>query len=216
MFLKHVWAFDHVKVTAEDQRRSGLYRENAQREQSREEGQTFDDFIRSLELNVEILPMEAEHLARTSQLTQRTNQFNCTTIRRTESEIVQAMRAGAQCLIVNLRDRFGDYGLIGVLIYEIKPESLVVDTMLLSCRALGRRVEHRMLTHLAAIAEEQGLQWLDVSFTPTAKNMAATEFLDEIKGAQKIAAAHGSIYRIAARMPIAQTASQHTAQLEAQ
>jgi FkbH-like protein len=215
LFLKHVWAFDHVKVTAEDKRRSGLYRENAQREQSREEGQGFDDFIRSLELNVEILRMEAEHLARTSQLTQRTNQFNCTTIRRTESEIVQAMNAGAQCLIVNLRDRFGDYGLIGVLIYEIKRESLVVDTMLLSCRALGRRVEHRMLTHLVAIAEEQGLQWVDVSFAPTAKNMAAAEFLDEIKGAQKIAAAHGSIYRIAAHIQIEQRASQHTARLEA-
>jgi FkbH-like protein len=149
--------------------------------------------------------MEAEHLARASQLTQRTNQFNCTTIRRNESEIVQAISAGAQCLIVNLRDRFGDYGLIGVLIYELKGESLVVDTMLLSCRALGRRIEHIMLTHLAAIAVEHGLEWVDVSFTPTAKNMPVAEFLEEIEGAQKIEAERGAIYRISAHMPIARS-----------
>jgi FkbH-like protein len=196
LFLKHVWAFDKIKVTAEDRRRTGLYRENAEREQSRGESQSFDDFIASLELNVEIRPMEAEHLARTSQLTQRTNQFNCTTIRRDESEIVRTISAGAQCLIVNLRDRFGDYGLIGVLIYEIRLESLVVDTMLLSCRALGRRVEHTMLARLAAIAQEHGLEWVDVRFAPTAKNMPAAEFLDEIEGAQKIEAGHDALYRI--------------------
>jgi FkbH-like protein len=211
LFLRHVWAFDHLKATAEDKRRTGLYRENAEREQSREESQSFDDFIASLELNVEILPMEAQHLARASQLTQRTNQFNCTTIRRSESEIVQAISAGAQCLIVNLRDRLGDYGLIGVLIYELKRESLVVDTMLLSCRALGRRVEHIMLAHFAAIAEEHGLEWVDVSFTPTAKNMPVAEFLEEIEGVQKIEAERGAIYRISAHMPIEQRKGVHAA-----
>jgi FkbH-like protein len=202
LFLKHVWAFDHVKATAEDKRRTGLYRENAEREQSRGESQSFDDFIASLELNVDIRPMEAEHLERTSQLTQRTNQFNCTTIRREESEILQTISAGAQCLIVNLRDRFGDYGLIGALIYEIKQESVVVDTMLLSCRALGRRVEHTMLARLAAIAREHELEWVDVRFAPTAKNLPPAEFLDEIEGAQKIEAAHGALYRISTQMPI--------------
>jgi FkbH-like protein len=211
LFLKHVWAFDHVKATAEDKRRTGLYRENAEREQSRDESQSLDDFIASLQLNVEILPMQAEHLARASQLTQRTNQFNCTTIRRNESEIVQAISAGAQCLIVKLRDRFGDYGLIGLLIYELKRESLAVETMLLSCRALGRRVEHIMLAHLAAIAGEHGLEWLDVSFAPTAKNMPVAEFLEEIEGAQKIEAECGAIYRISAHTPIEQKKGVHPA-----
>lgn len=211
LFLRHVWAFDHLTATSEDKRRTSLYRENAEREQSRGESQGFDDFIASLDLNVEILPMEAEHLARASQLTQRTNQFNCTTIRRNEGEIVQAISEGAQCLIVNLRDRFGDYGLIGVLIYELKEESLVVETLLLSCRALGRRVEHIMLTHLAAIAEEHGLEWVDVSFTPTAKNMPVAKFLEEIEGAQNIEAERGAIYRISAHTPAAQRKGVHAA-----
>ena len=95
-------------------------------------------------------------MARVSQLTERTNQFNFTTIRRSEREIEQLCESGAACLVVNLADRFGDYGLVGVTIAAAKEKALEVDTFLLSCRALGRKVEHRMLAKLGELAHERG------------------------------------------------------------
>jgi len=85
-FLDHIWAFDLLKTTAEDQRRTGYYQQNLQRDRWQREALTFADFLAGLELEIEISAMEDSQIARVSQLTQRTNQFNLTTIRRTEAE----------------------------------------------------------------------------------------------------------------------------------
>jgi FkbH-like protein len=212
-FLRHVWAFDHFKLTAEDKRRSESYGENAQRERLRGETKSLEDFLAGLELNIEIAPMAPEHVARVSQLTQRTNQFNSTTVRRTENEITQLLLGsrGMECVIVNLSDRFGDYGLIGVVIYEYSREALVVDSMLMSCRALGRRVEHKLLAHVAEIARRSGLEWVDIRFVQTSKNKPMEQFLDEIQGAQRIAMEGSIIYRIAAGVPVERKQSRQAA-----
>src|SRR5207253_1955461 len=107
-FLRHLWAFDRVAVTAEDRERTALYRQNAAREQLRRESPTLTDFLAGLGLEVHIFEPGPEALPRVAQLTQRTNQFNCTTVRRTEAEIRQLCRTGAyRCLAVEVRDRFG-------------------------------------------------------------------------------------------------------------
>jgi amino acid adenylation domain-containing protein/FkbH-like protein len=178
-FLTHCWAFDHLKVTAEDQKRGELYRQNIQREQLRSEAGNLADFIASLDLTIRIERMTPEQLPRVAQLTQRTNQFNFTTRRRTESE-VQQLPATAEVLTVSVTDRFGDYGLTGVIIYEQRGTKLAVDTFLLSCRVLGRGVEHRMLARLGEIAKERRLNCVDVHFSPTAKNQPGYDFLDQI------------------------------------
>ena len=83
-------------------------------------------------------------MPRIAQLTQRTNQFNNTTIRRTEPEVRRGLESGeVQCIAVEVRDRFGDYGLVGAAFYETRADALWVETLLMSCRALGRGVEHR-------------------------------------------------------------------------
>ena len=115
-FLRNVWAFDHLKITREDEQRSQLYKQNAERERLRQGSQSFDDFIASLGLEIEISLMKPEHIARVSQLTHRTNQFNFTTIRRSESDIEHLCReGGGECFVVDVRDRFGDYGLVGAV-----------------------------------------------------------------------------------------------------
>ena len=82
---------------------------------------------------------------RAAQLSQRTNQFNTTTLRRTEAD-VRAQRASERGMsVVRVADRFGDYGLVGVVSYVTAEQALVCDAMMLSCRALGRGVEHRMV-----------------------------------------------------------------------
>ncbi|NET03602.1 MAG: FkbM family methyltransferase [Symploca sp. SIO2B6] len=180
-FLEHVWAFDHLKTTEEDKQRTALYQQNIERESFRKEALTFKDFLTGLGLEVKIAPIAGHTLARVSQLTQRTNQFNLTTIRRSESKIQQLCESGKlECLTVEVSDRFGDYGLVGVLLFEMGADAIKVDTFLLSCRALGRGVEHQMLAKLGTIAKERGLSWIDVSYIPTQKNQPALDFLDAV------------------------------------
>ena len=123
--------------------------------------------------------MTRAELPRVAQITQRTNQFNFTSVRRTENEVEQLCIAGnAECLVIRLRDRFGDYGLVGAMIFTRRPGLLDVDNVLLSCRALGRRVEHRMLSHLGRIAQKEGSEKVRINFIPTPKNKPAHDFLE--------------------------------------
>ncbi len=179
-FLRNVWALDHWKITAEDARRTEMYRQNAEREQVRRRASTLDDFLAGLELKLEICPAKESDLARVSQLTERTNQFNFTTVRRNESEVRELLKSGGQCLVVNLSDRFGDYGLVGVVLYSLEDSALTIDTLLLSCRALGRKVEHNMLSSLGEIARGQGVPHVVAKFVATKKNRPALDFLNSV------------------------------------
>lgn len=183
-FLANVWAFDRGQVTEEDKQRTALYKNNIERERFREQSLTLGDFMTNLGLEIQISTLAPQHFARVSQLTQRTNQFNFTTVRRSEGEIQQLSQVGKfECLVVEVRDRFGDYGLVGVIIFEAESDAIKVDTFLLSCRVLGRGVEHRMLSRLAEVAQARGLSRVDVSYIPTQKNQPALNFLDSV-GAQ--------------------------------
>lgn len=179
-FLQHVWAFDRLKVTDADKQRTALYKQNSERDRFQKSALTIEDFLAGLALKVEISEPSPNQLARVAQLTQRTNQFNFTTIRRSESEVQQLAQAGLECRVVEVSDRFGGYGLVGVMIFGTDDNTLSVDTFLLSCRVLGRGVEHRMLTHLAEIAKERGLNYVNVLYNPTQKNQPALTFLDSI------------------------------------
>lgn len=180
-FLRHLWLFDRLNVTGEAGARTALYRQQAHREQLREGSPTLQDFIAGLDLHCEIIPMTEPEIARVADLTQRTNQFNLTTIRRSEAEIQAVCRAGnTECLVVRVSDRFGDYGLVGALIFETLPAALDVDSFLLSCRALGRGVEYRMLAALGEIAQQRGLARVDLAFTQTPKNRPAGDFLNTV------------------------------------
>ncbi|MDQ3917565.1 MAG: HAD-IIIC family phosphatase, partial [Acidobacteriota bacterium] len=180
-FLRHTWAFDRLKVTAEDRRRTALYRTNAERERARRESMTFADFLAALDLKTQIGEVTPEQFERVAQLTQRTNQFNLTTVRRTAAEARALCRAGGKgCLAVEVSDRFGDYGLVGVLIYEPAAGALEVDTFLLSCRVLGRGVEHRMLARLGELARERELTRVNLYYVPTQRNRPALDFLESL------------------------------------
>jgi acyl carrier protein len=125
--------------------------------------------------------MQSQQLSRVAQLTQRTNQFNLTTIRRTEAEIQQICNSERlECRVVKVKDRFGDYGLVGLLLFADQENALIVDTFLLSCRVLGRGVEHKMLAYLGTLAQERGLGRVGVLYTPTNKNQPAKDFLTSV------------------------------------
>lgn len=179
-FLAHLWVFDKVAVTAEDQRRTDLYRENAARQQLEESATDIESFIASLRLEIDIDTPEEGEWPRLAQLTQRTNQFNFTTVRRSESELRARRAAGSTLLRVRVKDRFGDYGLVGLAVADVDGDAFKVDTLLLSCRVLGRGVEHALVRRLGELASQHRLSHLELPYRPTAKNEPALAFADSI------------------------------------
>ena len=189
-FLKHVWAFDRVRVTEEDRRRPERYAQQAERAKAARASASLEEFLASLQLEVGIAPMEPAQLARVAQLTQRTNQMNASCVRRTEAEIQALLASGeAGCLTVDVKDRFGSYGLTGVVIFRCAGGALVADTFLLSCRVLGRGVEHGMVARLGEIAMERGLARVEIPFVAGQRNRPAGLFLESLPRAAEEAAA---------------------------
>ena len=175
-FLNNCWAFDRPRVTREDLQRAQQYAQNAERAQAAQSAAGVEEFLASLELEIRIEPLTPDRIPRVAQLTQRTNQMNASCLRRTEAEIAALP---SECLTVHVRDRFGDYGLVGVMIFKPEGDALVADTFLLSCRALGRRVEHRMKAHLEELARARGLARAEILFVPHPRNRPAELFLSE-------------------------------------
>nr|MBA2748091.1 hypothetical protein [Tatlockia sp.] len=179
-FLQHIWAFDRLKVTTEDKKRTSLYKENIQRDRLLKESPTLENFLEGLGLQIKIAPPSPQQLERVAQLTQRTNQFNLTTIRRSEQEINHLCQGNYECLVVEVSDRFGDYGLVGVLLFTLDGDTLINDTFLLSCRVLGRGVEYKMLAHLGEIASNRGVAQVKLAYVPSEKNQPALNFLNAV------------------------------------
>ncbi|MEM9291675.1 MAG: HAD-IIIC family phosphatase [Acidobacteriota bacterium] len=179
--LRHLWPLDRLRVTAEDRKRTELYRQNAERRRLEVETTSFGDFLESLALEVVVAPPTAEEMPRVAQLTQRTNQFNASTVRREEGELGRLLAAGElEARAVRVKDRFGDYGLVGLALFRSQGGELVVDTLLLSCRVLGKGVEHRLLATLGGEARARGLKEVAVPFRPTERNRPVRLFLDSV------------------------------------
>jgi amino acid adenylation domain-containing protein/FkbH-like protein len=198
-YLANVWAFDKFGITEEDRKRAEFYRQNRERDEFQQQASSLANFLAGLDLKIDISPLTSDQLPRAAQLTQRTNQFNCTTIRRTEDEMRRLSTLGErEWLTVTVSDRFGKYGLVGLLGYAMQAEALAVDTFLLSCRVLGRGVEHRMLRKLGEIARERSLARVDVQFIPSKKNAPALSFLEAMAGTYKQGDGSNFVFRIPA------------------
>lgn len=189
--LDNLWAFDRTTVTAEDRQRTDMYRENLARRQSEACAGSFGDFIASLDIQIDLDAPSEDEWTRISQLSQRTNQFNFTTQRYNEAELRELGKQGG-VLRVRVSDRFGDYGLVGVATFRCNNEALNVEAFFLSCRALGRGVEHALLCHLGQHAKESGLTHIRLPFRKTAKNLPAQAFADSVASLWRVAVDDGA------------------------
>jgi len=174
--LLQVWEFDLTSVTPEDSRRVSYYRQESERNTVRA-ALTLEEFLEQLDLKVMISPLREDGVSRAVQLTQRVNQFNLNGVRRSAAEIYARLGV-ATCLILSASDRFGDYGVIGLIIYNTSARALQVETLVLSCRALGRGVEQRLAAHLADAARVSGLSQIEFEFVQTPKNAPIQQFLE--------------------------------------
>jgi FkbH-like protein len=182
-FLDHVWAFDARDVTDEARRRTSLYKEDRARRGAFERAPDLGAFLASLEIRVDTEVMRPEQLPRVAELIQRTNQFNTTGVRRSASELAALCASGElRALVVHVRDRYGDYGLVGALLVRLRDATLDVDTFVLSCRVLGRGVEHRIVNELAAFGRREACCTLTVRYRDTSRNAPAKAFLETAFG----------------------------------
>lgn len=171
---------ERVALSEEDRQRTAYYAAQSERFCAEQSFTSKEDFYRSLQQEAEIAPVGPGTLARTAQLTQKTNQFNLTTRRYSEQQISEmTARPGWQVVSLRVRDRYGDLGLVGVAITRDEGNSCEIDTFLLSCRVIGRTIETALLSHLAEIARAKGLKFLRGSFLPTRKNAPAKEFYSQ-------------------------------------
>jgi FkbH-like protein len=179
-FLKHLWVFDHVKpITEEDQKRTQRYAEQTERKRFEQQAGNLRDFLAGLRLETLFGPVTAETLPRVAQLTQRTNQMNTMLRRYSEAELAQELANGMHAFTVTVSDRFGSYGLVGVLFAHAEAQEVRVTDFMLSCRALGRGVEHQMLAHAGELAESLGKQTVGVGVIKGPRNQPAVEFLKQ-------------------------------------
>lgn len=176
-FLEHLWVFDRMTATSEDRARAGMYAAERQRKELSRRALTVDEFLASLQIQTTIAPITDSDLPRVAQLTHRTTQFNLTNVLHTEQTLAARLAAGSECLTVRVRDIFGDYGLVGVVMFARSGDSLRVEEFLLSCRALGRRIEDQMIEALKRRSSELGVEKIAIPVRPTARNRPALEFL---------------------------------------
>jgi FkbH-like protein len=130
-----------------------------------------EEFRRSLNLKIEVATVEKQHLTRVTQLINKTNQFNVTTIRRTKDEVEALTRSkDALVLGMHISDKYGDYGLVGVAILKKENKACIIDTLLMSCRVLGRGAEETFIARLSEAAITLNCDELRGQYIPTPKN----------------------------------------------
>jgi FkbH-like protein len=164
--------FEATTFSAEDRKRAEFYQDNAQRAALAKQAGDLDAYLASLAMTITFQPFDAAGRARIAQLINKSNQFNLTTRRYSEQEVKDAeLDSNCFTLQVRLSDTFGDNGMISVVICRTAGATVWdIDTWLMSCRVLGRRVEQAVLAELVRAARRRGIDRLVGEYRPTERN----------------------------------------------
>jgi FkbH-like protein len=164
-------------ITAEDAQRTSQYKAEAGRATLEATSVDMDSYLASLGMKASIREFVPDDAPRISQLINKSNQFNLTTRRRTEAEVLEiARRPDCVGFSMRLEDMFGDNGLVSLVIGTVEKREMEIDTWIMSCRVLKRQVEETMLNELLRIAKERGCARVRGVFLPTKKNAMVREF----------------------------------------
>ena len=178
--LKELNDFHVLQRTDEDKKRGEIYSQQRERSKFEKSISNIDDFLKNLDIQVNIKKSNDFLIPRISQLTLKTNQFNLTTKRYQEEEIRSLSnnkKFSVGC--AQVLDKFGDNGITGVFIIDKSEKFWVIDTFLLSCRIMGRGVENAILSQILKDAKANGVDEVKANFIPTQKNKPAENFLSD-------------------------------------
>ena len=181
--LDHSGFFEATLISEDDKKRNEMYKANIQRASLEESFSDYGEYLKSLEMTADIAPFEKMYMPRIAQLTNKSNQFNLTTKRYTQDDIEQAAADQANITLYGrLKDKFGDNGIVSLVIGNIRENSdtcdkeLHIDLWLMSCRVLKRDMEFAMMDALVAKAKEKGITTIYGYYYPTAKNKMVKDF----------------------------------------
>src|SRR5262245_3647249 len=181
--LEHVARLEVLSLTAEDLAKTELYAQERRRRESRlradSSGTGQGDYLASLGMKMQISLNDSRHVARLSQMTQQTNQFNLTTRKYNDHQIGEFIRSGEWLVAdFSLADVFGDSGIVGLALFHSgTPEHAELDTFLMSCRVIGREAESAFLHAVLRQLAGQGTNEVVADYKPTAKNSLVKDFL---------------------------------------
>lgn len=171
--------FPKLYITEEDKAKTEQYLRKFQRESLRL-SLTLDEYIRQLDIRLTYYVNDKRFISRMAQLTQKTNQFNLTTRRYTESNISAFLSRDDVFLIaLEYEDRFGKEGIVGLAIVFVEGERAFIDTFLMSCRIIGRKVEYDFMNYLIDYFTKMGVKKFYGEYIPTKKNLVVRNFYKE-------------------------------------
>jgi FkbH-like protein len=172
--------FQIYKTTNEDKEKLEQYKANAERTSFQQSFASLNDYLKSLEIVLDIQELNSMNLSRIAQMTQKTNQFNLTTKRYTEEDISTFASQGAKIFCISVSDKFGDSGITGAIIVMIDKQNKTadIDSFLLSCRILGKNIEIVFLKYVLQQLKTNGILQVMATFVPTAKNKQVSDFYE--------------------------------------
>ncbi len=177
--LKHSGFFRQGRLTKEDLQKTEAYNIESQRKSLKASVTDMGKYLAGLEMKALIASFQDVDVPRISQLISKSNQFNLTTKRYSESDVVRISKESDKSnFTVRLQDKFGDYGLIAVVICQAIESRLFIDTLLMSCRVLERGVEQEIFNKIQRLATELGAGEVVGHFIPTSKNMMVKDLYE--------------------------------------
>ena len=180
-FLLSLPYFATFATTDEDAMRGNMYVTERLRRESEKDFTDKTEFLKTLGLELTLKKNDVSAIARLSQLSGKTNQFNSKKQPFTEKELQKYMEDSKyEVFHARTTDRFGDYGITAFALAQKNQETWYVESLLMSCRVLGRGVEKAFLSAIASVASKEGAKTFTIAFEPTEKNMPVKEFLDDI------------------------------------
>lgn len=178
--------FEVTKLSSDDIKRSEMYQANAKRNIAQASFTDYEDYLKSLEMVAVIRPFEDIYMSRIAQLTNKSNQFNLTTKRLTQTEIEKiASDENYITIYGKLEDKFGDNGVVSVVIGEKKNSDIHIILWLMSCRVLKREMEYAMMDELIRRSKEQGMKTVYGYYYPTERNGMVKDFY-ALQGFEKL------------------------------
>jgi FkbH-like protein len=172
--------FVQLNESKEDANKLEQYKQNVKRADEERKFKDFDGFLKALDLQLDIYINNEKLIPRMAQMTQKTNQFNLTTKRYTEGQIESMVNDPSfDCIAFNVKDKFGDSGVTGLCIVEFIDKEARIDSLLMSCRILGRKIEYRFMYEVLTSLFRK-VEIIKGDFIPTKKNSQVSSFYEKV------------------------------------
>ena len=173
--------FFDIATSFEDQNKTEMYKQQIQRKKAEKNSSNIEDYLLSLGLKIKVFVDCKKFVSRMAQMTQKTNQFNLTTNRYTEADLSRfVLEEEFKVICISVSDKFGDNGITGLCILKLNKDqkSAVIDTLLMSCRVIGRNIEYVFLNNIVNILKKENVLEIEAVYKETLKNNQVSDFFD--------------------------------------